>query len=186
MCYKKILFALLLCSDFLLGQGWKPAVGGVLESYQWRGSGWPSGFDIKFKPNGPLNRDWIYGHWLDSDSIIRCVGYRSGGRWVPLPFSVNRNSWTGDIVQYGDTMYIGGYFDGILLDKDSSSIPFTTLLKYHKDSLWRSNSIIAHLRDFEVSGDSLLVLGDLFDSNFNYQIGPSFYGLEWRHWWSMG
>ncbi len=167
------LILLIFClTSSIFGQSWKPATEGILKSYQWAGSGRPSGFDIKFKPNGPLNQDWIYGHWLDSDSLVRCVGYRKGGKWISLPFYANSNSWAGDIVQYGDTMYIGGYFDGVILEKDSSSLPFSTLLKFHNDSIWRSNSIIGHLRDMEVNGDTLLVLGDLYSSTHTYLLGP--------------
>ena len=146
-------------------QNWKPAMSGILESYQWLGSGRPTGFEIKFKPNGPLGKDWIYGHWLDKDSVVRCMAYREGGKWVPLPFHLtdpNNYSNTGDIVQYGDTMYMGGYFDGIVLDKDSSTIPFCTTLKFYNDSLWRSPVIMDLITDFAASGDSLLVVAGMY------------------------
>ncbi len=119
-----------------------------------------------------MQKNWIYGHWLDSDSLVRCVGYRYGGRWVPLPFSCNLSSYASDIVLYGDTLYMGGNFDGIVLDKDSSVLPTTPILKFYKDSIWSSPVRIGFLTDFASSGDSLLIAASVYTGPNNQLIGP--------------
>ncbi len=178
---------LLFCSISLglQGQGWVSAQEGFLESYQRNGR-----FDVQFKADGPLQKNWIYGHWRDSDSLVRCVAYREGGRWVPLPFYVDGNSWIGDIAQYGDTMYLAGYFNNLVMDKDSSTLPFSTLLKFYNDSLWRSTDTIGPCYDMEVSGDTLLMLGDLMNPpGSTVPLGPHIMtvngGQSWQYPYSI-
>lgn len=170
-------------------QNWVPSSKGLLQSYQLNFNNEPSpnAFNIQFKTKGPFGKDWIYGHWLDSDSLFRCVGTRVGGKWVPLPFHVDHNSWTGDIVQYGDTMYIGGYFHDIVLDKDSSSLPWTSLLKVYGDSIWSNPPYFFIIRDMEVSGDSILVWADGYqDSTVGIESHMlSTDGRNWRYPYSI-
>lgn len=167
MNFLKPLFSCIVClaayyAGFGQSQSWKPSVDGILSTYQYPGGSSPGGFDIQFMPNGPLGRDWIFGHWLDSDSLTRCVGYRSGGKWKSLPFHIEADGYVSDIVQYGDTMYMSGYFSDLILDKDSSIIAEASILKYYNDSIWASPSYIFAPTDMTVSGDSLFVDGGFF------------------------
>ncbi|MDZ7847687.1 MAG: hypothetical protein U5L96_13475 [Owenweeksia sp.] len=119
-------------------------------------------FHIEFKSNGPMGRDWMFGGWLDQDSLRRCIAYRQGGRWVPLPFHGYHFNTASDIEMYGDTLYIGGDFQAIVWEKDSVLLPKTTLLKWHNDSLWTSSTWqnlgpIYGVDDMAVKGDSLLI-----------------------------
>ncbi len=158
--YSVILSLLVFGKGYAQTQSWVPDSKGILETYQlpYTNQPAPYAFNIKFKTNGPFGKDYIYGHWLDSDSIFRCVATREGGRWVPLPFHVNSFSWTGDIIQYGDTMYVGGWFDDVVRDKDSASLPSTTLLKVFGDSVWEhQGGYFGFVFDMATSGDSLLV-----------------------------
>ena len=146
-------------------QSWVPSTNGLLDTYQQPYSFTPSfgTFDINFKTNGPFGKDYIYGHWLDSDSLFRCVAIRNNGKWQSLPFHVDADSWTGDIVQYVDTMYIGGWFYQTIRDKDSAVLPTTSLLKFYNDSVWAAPYYFRQMiYDFAVSGDSLLVWTDAY------------------------
>ncbi len=150
-------FLIFICtytSSFAQTQTWKPSMDGILDG----GIHQRFVLHIEFKPGGPLGRDWIYGMWLDSDSVVRYVGYREGGKWVPLPITGSFNEGRAyDIVQYGDTMYIGGVFTQAVLDGDSTGLPWVGIIKYWNDSLWFSDIPILYLQDFAVSGDSLLM-----------------------------
>lgn len=146
-------------------QTWRPAMEGF-SSYQIPGYQ-DHFFSIRFMPHGPMGKDWIYGIWLDQDSLVRLAGYREGGRWKPLPIHTRHdtfpnNSYVRDMVMYGDTLYMGGQFYRMHRDKDSSQIPYTTLLKVHGDSIWSDQQIINTIRDMDASGDSLLVWANLY------------------------
>ncbi|MDX5325969.1 MAG: T9SS type A sorting domain-containing protein [Bacteroidota bacterium] len=116
-------------------------------------------FSVEFKSN--LNGlNYIYGSFWDEDSALRVVGYRKGGRWVSLPFTVSYGSFAKDIDLFGDTLLIGGYFGNIRLDNDTSKrFPPSSLLKWHQDSLW-VDSTIAGVYDIDIRGDSILIWGD--------------------------
>ncbi len=155
-------------------QDWKPAMNGF-HSRQLGASAY--GFEVNFVSDGPLGRDWIVGGWYDSDSIRRCVAYRLGGSWHSLPFSGYYANVASDIEMYGDTLYIGGVFQEIVLDKDSVQLPSTFLLKWYDDSLWTSSKVnssgpVYVVDDMSVKGDSLLVWGGSYynpkDSSFTY------------------
>jgi len=117
-------------------------------------------YHIDFYPNGPLDRDWIYGTWLDENNLRRCIAYRQGGRWVPIPFhgSVNMLNRVNDMAMYGDTLYVAGSFGDPTLDKDSSALPPAGLLKIFEDSLW-VDSHINLANSITVKGDTLLIAG---------------------------
>lgn len=103
----------------------KPAMEGMFYEQS------PAFFKIKFKENGPLGKDWIYGSYLDEDSLTRCVAFREGGRWVSLPFSGYYGNKATDLVMWGDTLCIAGDFQNVLLHTDSSYLPSTTLIKLY-------------------------------------------------------
>ncbi len=157
----------------VMAQGWTPASEGLLQTNQWGGVGGPlTGFDINFKPNGPFGKDWVYGFWLDSDSVVRHVGYREGGKWVSLPISGNYNSYVLDIEQYGDTMYISGAFNYVQSDKDSIILPLAGILKYHNDSVWVEVDKVVNFLDLQASGDTLLLAGGIYLKNDSTVLGP--------------
>ena len=158
---------LIVISSMACGQSqtWRPAMDGLL-SYQIPGYQ-DKFFSIRFMPDGPMGKDWIYGIWLDQDSLVRLAGYREAGRWKPLPIHTRHdtfpnNSYVRDMVMYGDTLYMGGMFHRLHRDEDSSQIPLTTLLKVHGDSIWSDQQLIHIIRDMDVSGDSLLVWASLY------------------------
>ncbi len=139
-------------------QNWVSSSQGILDSQMTPFQ--LSGYHINFKSRGPFGKDWIYGHWLDEDTLIRHVAYRDGGKWKSLPFYTEHySSYTVDIVQYGDTMYIGGLFGVPYLDKDSVALPNANILKYWPDgdSIWASDLAMWHIQEMEASGDSLLI-----------------------------
>ncbi|WP_417608934.1 T9SS type A sorting domain-containing protein [Owenweeksia hongkongensis] len=162
----RVLVILLVLPLMGWAQGWVPSTIGILDSQQQAIKPFGS-FDIRFKSDGPFGKDWIYGHWWDEDTLIRHVGYREAGKWKSLPFyTTHPNSFTLDIVQYGDTMYIGGLYGPIFLDNNTTPLPNThaTILKYWPsgDSIWTSDVGMVHISDFEVSGDSLMVSGNFY------------------------
>ena len=167
----------------------RPASHGLLQTFQDPGSGPPSGFEVNFVTNGPFGKDWIYGSWLDSDSLVRSVGYRKGGKWVSLPFHVVGSHYTGDIAQYGDTMYIGGFFKKVIIEKDSTVIPNPTLLKFHDDSIWAAPYTVHYIDDMEVSGDSLLIWASGYQNSDTTIIGPHLLTTDrektWKYPYSM-
>lgn len=178
----QIVFLLFISGQQLAyAQSWTPSSEGLFQSYQ-RRAYQHTGFEINFKPNGPFGKDWIYGTWLDSDSIRRGVAYREGGKWVSLPFSFNQDSYTGDIVQYGDTMYIGGTFINLIIKGDSTHQLAATIIKFHKDSIWTSPLTIAWIFDMEASGDSLLIEGVYMDPDtvMGGQMLTADGGVSWR------
>ena len=132
----------------------------------------------------PLGKDWIYGRWVDNDTLVRCVGFREGGQWKSLPFHANVNSWASDIAQYGDTLYLGGHFDGVILDKDSSSIQGGNLLKVYHDSVWASPNLFVNLQDIEVSGDSIFISGSLFIHPDSSLVGPHVLSVDLDKTWN--
>ncbi len=178
---KSLLGSLLRCKFFILiiwtpslhAQGWNPETQDIYPKQY----SFPAHFQVHFKADGPLGLDWMYGGWLDHDSIRRCVAYRMRGRWIPLPFSGYFANVANDIEMYGDTLYIGGTFQDLLLDKDSIKLPSTYLLKWYNDSLWTTSSWqnpgpIYGVDDMAVKGDSLLIWGGSYynslDSSYTY------------------
>lgn len=152
-------------ATFSQTQSWIPSVKGILDSQQT--SLQLYGFSIQFKSNGPFGKDWIFGHWLDSDTLIRHVGYREGGEWKSLPFyTIHPSSYTSEIIQYGDTMYIGGLYGVIYLDSGTTTLSNTTatILKYwpDEDSIWTSDAGMVNISDFDVNGDTLVVSGNYY------------------------
>jgi hypothetical protein len=149
-----VLIAFILCALQKLGaQNWQPAMDGIYPT-QWN---YPDYFDIKFK-NNILGKEWIYGTWLDEDSIRRGVAYREGGEWVPLPitFPIGGFSKVKDIALWGDTLLIGGQFNPAISDLDSTQTYSASLLKWWNDSLW-SDPFFHFVEDIDVSGDSILI-----------------------------
>lgn len=135
------------------GQMLKPAMKGI-------GSMQGIGFyNVKFKVNGPLGKDWMYGSYLDEDSLTRCVAYREGGKWVPLPFSGYYGNEARDMEMWGDTLCVFGGFGSIILDKDSSSIPNSNILKFYGDSIWSGDTNVVAPLECSTKGDSLIVRG---------------------------
>jgi len=144
---------------WLGAQNWQPAMSGL---YPIQG-GYPDFFNIKFKSN-LLGKDWIYGTWLDEDSVRRCVAYREGGKWVSLPISFNYG-YAMDIEAHGDTVVLVGVFNTFWIDKDTANKNSAGFLKWHQDSLWY-DSRIALPFDLTISGDSILVWGTYVDTTF--------------------
>lgn len=178
--FRLVVIVVMFCMA-LNAQQWKPAMDGIAAS-QWVSNGSGIGLDINFKSNAYLGKDFIYGFWFDEDSLIRCVGYREGGKWKSLPFSVSSNSsYTGDIVQYGDTLYIGGLFTGVTLDKDSTILPRTSLLKVFKDSIWGTPIGPYGVYDLSVSGDSVLAWASVYFSSSD-TTGPHILSTNGNGW----
>ncbi len=119
-------------------------------------------FQLRFKSNGPLGKDWIHGSYLDGDSLFRVVAYREGGTWVPLPFYFSHQSTAADIGMYGDTLYIIGAFSPIYDEKNSIWLNPTYVIKWHNDSVWVNHptTIIAGRgSSMSVKGDSIVISG---------------------------
>ncbi len=156
----KILMGFIFLSPGFMAQSWKPDMIGNFHRVQYGISG--EAFEVEFKPNGPMGKDWLYGGYWDQDSIRRCVAYREGGRWNHLPFSGYFANVATDIEMYGDTLYIAGDFSDIVIDKDSSTLPNSGLLKWWNDSLWTTSYTISGPLDLTVHGDSLLIWGSSY------------------------
>ncbi len=190
--YSLYLFIIFLNSS-IFGQNLKPDIVGNFHEIQY---GFPGeAFTVKFKPNGPMGKDWIYGGYWDQDSIRRCLAYREGGRWNHLPFSGYFANVVRDIEMYGDTLYIAGTFQNIILDKDSIKLPSTYLLKWFNDSLWTNSSWqnpgpIHGIKEMTVKGDSLLIWGGSYfnaiDSSFIYtHFMTTDGGANWQYPYSI-
>lgn len=190
----KTLSFLLLSLFFFVGhaqtQNWHPAMDGI-EPVQKGLFGYA--YTIKFR-NDLMGRDWIYGGYYDEDSLRRCVAYREGGRWKPLPFSGYYGNIAYDIEMYGDTLYIGGEFGDIVLDKDSSTLPNTGLLKWYNDSLWTSSTSsnpgpIYSPDDMTTKGDTLLIWGGSYydppNSVIYHQFMTADGGATWQYPYSI-
>ncbi len=177
----KIVFTTILTVSLLLvsAQGWKPAMEGL---YPLQDEALPGGFRLKFKPNGPMGRDWIYGSYFDEDSLHRCVGYRQDGRWVSLPFSGYYGNEAVGLEMWGDTLYIFGAFGSIVLDKDSSLLPETPILKYYMDSIWTSLWPVFGLKNISIKGDTMLLWANYY--NPPQIIGPHIMTIDNGTTWS--
>lgn len=146
----------LVTLNLCMGQNWVPDQEGFM-TQNWVQS---TILDIHFLENGPEGKDYIYGKWLDQDSLVRYVACREGGRWKPLPISGALNGGGAyAMVQFADTLYVGGIFTDLVLDgyvvPDSAAIQ---ILKIYKDSIWYSpERFLTPVYDFAASGDSLLV-----------------------------
>jgi hypothetical protein len=137
-------------------QQWKPAMEGLLLNQNAQG---PDHFDIKFKHN-IVGRDWIFGKYLDSDTLKRCVAYREGGKWISLPFSVDETSVVADITMQEDTLCLLGRFRGVELDYSTDTLPDTHFLKWFNDSLWGTASNDYYYEgSISSKGDSILYWG---------------------------
>lgn len=152
---------LVLISTFHLlsiGNGWsqtfQPAMKGLLSVQN------EASFEIRFITDGPMGKDWIIGNFLDEDSLTRCVAYREGGRWVPLPFSGYWSNTATDMAMVGDTLYIVGLgFGHVVQDGKMDTLKISSLLKYYNDSVWVGDSRISGPTRFACKGDSIIVLG---------------------------
>lgn len=178
---RPILIFITSVSGLLHAQQWIPAMQGVNE-YQYYGG--PQTFHIKFK-EGLMGKDWIYGQYLDEDSLTRHVAYREGGKWVPLPFHGYYGNFATDIEMYGDTLYIAGVFRNVVSDKDSSLLSMRTgLIKYFNDSLWAAPPYMYWPEDMAVKGDSILFwtwfYGNGSDTIFSQVMSPD-RGKSWRY-----
>ena len=89
------------------------------------------------------------------------MAYREAGRWKPLPFSYAGGGGASDIGMFGDTLYILGSFGGIVLDKDSTVLPNTGVIKYYQDSIWVHDVTVGPGTKgvMSTNGDSLLIWG---------------------------
>ena len=180
---KLFLVVFLAAVGSLKAQGWKPAMQGI-NSYQ----GGSAGYDyvIEFKSNGPLGKNWIYGTYLDEDSLFRCIAYREGGTWKSLPFHFEEGSTATDIEMYGDTLYIAGTFGTIILEETGDTLPNTGLLKWYEDSLWiGSAKIFTGLgTDMSTKGDTLLIWGGVYYNPpqiIDYQFMTTDGGTSWQY-----
>ena len=166
LSFKKVIsiLILLLISQVSIGQGWVKSNKG-LSAYQEDLSTTLGYYKLRFKNDGPLGKDWIYGSYLDKDSLNRVIAFREGGTWVPLPFYFSQRSTAADMVMYGDTLYIIGNFWNIYDEKNNIWLNPTHLIKWYNDSIWIDdpNTVIA-LGGPSVSmaakGDSLIISGD--------------------------
>ncbi len=119
-------------------------------------------FQIRFKSSGFLGKDWIYGAFLDSDSLFRTVAYRNGGTWRSLPFHCDNTSIAADIEMYADTLYIIGYFNNLFDENKGVWLPFTGVIKFHNDSLWIDDPVTLYtdaMSDMSTKGDSIVIEG---------------------------
>lgn len=150
-----ILLLGLLFTSHARAQQWVSAMEGLHPEQ------WISSFTerFKFKGNGPLDEDWIYGIFLDEDSVHRVAAYREDGKWKSLPFSVSANSYCKDIIQYRDTMYFLGSMV-VTRDSDNAFLGWTSMVKYYNDSVWILPTSYTLLNG-DSSGDSLVVAGEL-------------------------
>lgn len=146
-------------------QNWKPVNQG-LNNHQ-VGNNAQVGYRTQFKAERPLGKSWIYGTYLDEDSLRRCVSYREGGRWVHLPFSASYGSFASDIEVHHDTLWIIGDFQNVKFDGKPGNQGITTLIKYHNDSIWKAGTNFLLPIDMDIKGDSILVSGGVYhDSSF--------------------
>lgn len=127
---------LLVCPIVVIGQSntWKPAMQGIKEFTS------TTSRPPRLYKNGPNDRPWLVGSFLDEDSIYRVAAYWEDQRWKPLPLKFDRYSFALSMTTYGDTTYIGGGFE--ILQHDSSSQPLnvvTSVIKLHQDSIWFEN-----------------------------------------------
>ncbi len=156
----KLLLSFNLCALIISGQSWVQDSSSIHDEQ----FGIPGeAFNVQFKSSGPFGKSWMYGSFWDKDSIKRCVAYREGGAWVPIPFSGNPFILAYDIAQVGDTLLIGGSFWDIVLDASSQALPMTGLLKVYKDSIW-SDPRVNFPFDIEVFGDTVLMWGNYADA----------------------
>ena len=176
-----LLISLLYCATITLAQrqNWTTEWKGFNER-QLQGT-----FEIHFKANGPLGKDWIYGNYIDEDSLTRYVAYREGGRWKPLPFSGYYGGYATDLEMFGDTLFIAGAFGDMVLDKDSGLLPNTTILKYYLDSIWTAPSKILADGELSSKGDSLVVWASSYNNPSNQVIYDQFMtpdgGKTWQY-----
>jgi hypothetical protein len=139
------------------GQQWVSAMEGLdpVQHYNWAGVH----LRFMFKGEGPLGKDWVYGTFIDEDSVHRVAAYRENGKWNSLPFKVSSNSYCKDIIQYRDTMYILGSMI-VTRDSDNAYLGWTSIVKYYNDSVWILPTSYRLLTGAS-SGDSLIVAGEL-------------------------
>ncbi len=163
-----------------MGQLLKPAMDGLFHNQIIGGAELP----IKFRANGPLGKDWIYGQFLDKDSVLRYVAYRSGGKWVPLPIKTNYIGAVNDLAMWGDTMCIGGDMRPMEWEKDSSTVAIqTNLLMYHQDSFWSGSDHVWRVKAMATKGDSLLIAGAHYHKPPQAIIGNNFMTVDGAQTW---
>jgi len=157
----RIKLLLLLLGFFLSththGQQWISDMEGLYQNQSYNMVGIHTRFS--FKGDGPLGKDWLYGWFLDEDSVHRVAAYRENGKWKSLPFSVSANSFCKDLIQYHDTLYILGSMM-VTRDSDNAYLGRSSLVKYFNDSVWILPTTY-NLLAGDSSGDSLIVAGEL-------------------------
>ncbi len=162
-------------------QSWSSSMDGVLNSNLGSAG---IGFKVFFNSEGLLGKDWMYGGFWDEDTLRRCVAYRAGGKWVPLPFHGYKTNRTTSLEMFGDTLYIGGYFGDVVLDKDTTMLPNTYLLKWFDDSLWAGPITISGADNISTKGDSILFTGGSYYNPpqiiYTHYMSPD-RGRTWQH-----
>lgn len=138
----------------------KPAMKGMATGQRegWGGSWGVPGYNLRFK-NDLNGRDWVYGSYLDEDSLTRCVAYREGGKWVSLPFSGYHGNIATDMDMWGDTLIISGGFADVVLDNKTNTLGDASILMYYQDSIWSGDTNIMGPYDISTKGDSMIVMG---------------------------
>lgn len=180
----------MLLTQNSIAQGWVESNKGI-NSFQELDPNDP--YLIRFKNDGPLS-NWIYGGYLDQDSLFRVVGYREGAKWVSPPFYFNRRCFATDIAMYGDTLYVFGSFWSLFDQKRSVWLPPTGLIKYHNDSIWVediypiSPTLGTSLTSVATKGDSIIVYGGVYYAppkviEYTYMSGDR--GITWNYPFSI-
>jgi hypothetical protein len=172
---------LFLRPSIVRAQSWTSSMDGLLNS-NLGSSG--IGFQVFFNSEGLLGKDWMYGGFWDEDTLRRCVAYRAGGKWVPLPFHGYKTNRATSLEMFEDTLYIGGYFADLILDKDSSTLPTTSLLKWFNDSLWAGPISVNTVSNISTKGDSILFTGGSYYNPpqiiYTHYMSPD-RGRTWQH-----
>lgn len=130
-----------------------------LHPQQYEGSS-PPDFIIDFLPNGPWGKDWIYGSWVDADSIGRYIAYRQNGTWnyPPVVGGLHLDKVSG-LTEWGDTLVMVGTFSMIVPSYDTSVVlPSSGMMLWHGDSVWVDTNCNTGI-DVDARGDTLLVSG---------------------------
>ena len=179
---KLVLSALLGAWCFLaLGQNhnWKPAMRGIMAFTT------PTNLPPRIITNGPLGKTWFVGSYLDEDSLLRCAAYWENERWQPFPVTFARSSYALSMVQFGDTVILGGSFRINRIGNDTSLInQVTTTVKMLNDSVWfETSEFLVMPKELIVYGDSLFCtctyLNPL-DTVFYLSLTPD-KGAIWRY-----
>ena len=97
------------------------------------------------------------------------MAYRQGGQCIPLPFSGYFANHANDIEMYGDTLYISGTFQDLMINGNLSPVPQSGLLKWYNDSLWAiPESFNGVPLEISAKGDSVLLSGGSYFNGNSY------------------